>query len=697
MPRDCLDNEAHGITVDPSSSSRLDFENRRLVFRSDFTVPILNSDIPRTTAHPRSSNRLRPASLLDHDEDWQRWEDTVGLDGGLEEKRKRRKVVMEMGGLGALKEWGWVDGLDEFGEEEDEVVELEETVLDETERLAGATAAGDVTMGLEQSGGKESGAEEEQVSCKGEEGAAASAVTASRQTPRHGTDRPTAKSGRRRRSRSSGSPAWLAGIARSSRQATRRIASPEPSAMSHEDGASYDEDVREVEERFAQVDDVDEAVHEEEAALDRLASNVAAFLVRPQTVHIKTHPISTSSAPPIVTPFTPPARNVPYFSPSSPTESSVTTASPVDSYFSPCGERDTSLSSVETPIRSLRPRSRSVRFVDEEEATRGTVAAEREHIVDAAEPSVTAFDRDRNEGREVAASEVDQEREEQALQALLGLSGWRPQPPALSPPPPQPSSTHLVSEEPPPPASPNEAAGDIAASPLPVGPSPSSTSALAFRPRVSSSTAARRQQPTSALFIPSARKSALTFSSGSSKASSPFSPQARGSARAVAIAQASAREKEAQPSGRSRSGCGTVGATTSSQPDETALAVALRERLLRSGGDTEGGRLDSCVAFRLWCRTRLISDFAGCTRPPRSTRSSNRSAQSPHSRLLRSSARRQVRSTSPFSARPTVPLALASQLSSPSRLSTLRPTSLASSTTSASASHSSICTAGVCR
>uniref|UniRef100_A0A0K3CFT9 BY PROTMAP: gi/342321531/gb/EGU13464.1/ ATP-dependent RNA helicase DBP8 [Rhodotorula glutinis ATCC 204091] n=2 Tax=Rhodotorula toruloides TaxID=5286 RepID=A0A0K3CFT9_RHOTO len=588
FPRDCLENDVNSITLDPSPSSRIDFENRLLVFRSGYTVPILHSDIPRTTAHYRSSNRRRPAASLDHDENWQFWEDALEVDGAGEAKRKRRKVVMDMGGLGALKEWGWVDGLDEYGEEEEpfeEEIAQNGVVAMETEGADGGTE-GHRDAGQprgEIGDGQDAGDE-------GEQNGVASASPSPPPSLSPEALQALQPSTKRRRSTTTGSPAWLPGIARSSRRATRRVASAEVFEATDTEGDIYGAVAAEQQE---QIDEMDEAMREEEEALDKLASDVAAFLIRPQRMQITSQSVTISNiaAPSPLTPFTPPARNFPPPSPTSPADSSVTASSPADSYFSPCGERDTSLSSVETPTRTFaRPRARSVRFADEEEAKHVRAAA-----LSASAGEVVEHKQE--EKYELVSDDVDKEREKQALQALLGLSGWRPQPP----PPPSDVIQQSASAAPDPQAPPSPAAshalpegsGATATSQFPAGASPSATSALAFRPRVSSKPAPRRPTPTSALFIPSARKSAPTFSSRASKPFMPPSLQASGASRAVAVAQASAREKEGRQQQQGTSGGGRVGGTTLSAKDETALAEAFRERLWRSGGDFEGGRLDS--------------------------------------------------------------------------------------------------------
>ncbi|BGP29528.1 Putative RNA helicase [Rhodotorula toruloides] len=588
FPRDCLENDANSFTLDPSSSSRIDFENRLLVFRSGYTVPILHSDIPRTTAHYRSSNRRRPAASLHYDENWQLWEDLIGLDGACEAKRKRRKVVLEMGGLGALKEWGWVDGLDELREEEElleEEVAQEGLVVEETSDAIGAPEGqAEVRNSLGEEVGHEQDAGNEGQQTVG----AASASPSPPPSLSPAAQQAPPATSRSRRLSMSASPAWLPGIARSSRHATRRVASAEVSEATDTEGDVYGGVAAEQQE---QINEMDEAMREEEA-LDKLAADVAAFLIRPQRMQItsKSVTVTHNAAPSPLTPFTPPSRHFPSLSPTSPTDSSVTASSPADSYFSPCGERDTSLSSVETPTRTFaRPRARSARFADEEEAKQVRAAASA--------PASVMMERKHEEKQELVSDDVDKEREEQALQGLLGLSGWRPQPP----PPPshvlqQSATAAPVAQAPPSPAVSHtlpEGAAASPASPFPAGPSPSATSALAFRPRVSSKPATRRPTPTSALFIPSARKSALTFSSRASKPFTPLTVQVSGTARAVAVAQASAREREGRQQQQGPSGGGRSGGTTLSEQEETALAEALKERLWRSGGELEGGRLDS--------------------------------------------------------------------------------------------------------
>ncbi|BGP05479.1 hypothetical protein JCM10049v2_001285 [Rhodotorula toruloides] len=627
FPRKCFENDAPSITLDPSPSSRIDFENRLFVFRSGYTVPILQSDIPRTTAHYRSSNRRRPAASLDHDENWRLWEDVVGLDGAREAKRQRRDVVREMGGMGALKAWGWVDGLDEFGEGEEEEGEEEEeeeeerlaeevaqhgTVMDEASGPIGTTEG---RVDVARSIGEEVGNEQDAGDEGEQNGVASASPSPPPSLPPQGQPASSGIS-KRRRSRTTASPAWLPGIARSSRHATRRVASVEIPEATDTERNVYSGIAAEQQE---QIDEMDEAMRQDEEALDKLATDVAAFLIRPQRMQImsRSTTLTDIAAPSSLTPFTPPPRNFPPASPTSPTDSSVTASSPADSYFSPCGERDTSLSSVETPTRTFaRSRARSVRFADEEEAkqVRAAVSASASVMMECKheeKQELVSDDVDKER-------ELDKEREQQALQGLLGLSGWRPQ---LSHPssdviqqsataapvaqaPPQPAVSHALPE----------GNGATAASQIPAGPSPSATSALAFRPRVSSKAAARRLMPASALFIPSTRKSALTFSSRASKPFTPLTVQASGAARAVAVAQASAREWEGRQQQQGASGGGRVGGSTLSEQEEMAHAEAFKERLWRSGGDFEGGRLDSLYSATTLAKKleqiRTVTPFA---------------------------------------------------------------------------------------
>ncbi|BGP22321.1 ATP-dependent RNA helicase DBP8 [Rhodotorula toruloides] len=601
FPRDCHENDANTPTLDPSSSARLDFDNRLLVFRSGFAVPVLQSRIPSTRAHHRSSHRRRPAASLDHDGQWVHWEDTLGLDGQRGEKRKRRKVFMEMGGFGALKAWGWVDGLGEFGMEEEsseeEEVGQEQVFATGTSLLDAVALAPDDEMEAEESGGEEAGTDEQQV---GDQQDVAAAASASPTPPplTTGAQQQPWKTSRRRRFTSVASPAWLPGVARNSRQATRSVSAAEASDATDSPIHLFGYATAE---RQDLADEIDEAMREEEEALDKLASDVAAFLIRPQRMHIKSQAIAISTLATLapLTPFKPPARNLPKLPPISPHDSSVTTSSHVDSYFSPCRERDTSLSSVETPTRTFaRPRTRSVRFADEEVAKEIRAPASGAPESGKSDVHFGVQGDDQTEEQPAASNKVDKGREEQALQGLLGLFGWRPQPlpPTTRNSVVQNGPTASIVDSPPSPLAISHPlpGGDTAssASPFSAGPSLSATSALGFRPRVSTKAIARRPTPASALFNPSVGKSALAFSSRASKPFVPPSLQGSGASRAVAVAQASAREREERQQAQGSNGSGRVSGTPSYQPDETAQAEALRERLWRSRGDAEGGRLD---------------------------------------------------------------------------------------------------------
>ncbi|BGP45365.1 hypothetical protein JCM10450v2_001183 [Rhodotorula kratochvilovae] len=187
-----------------------------ILTRGGTLIPLLPL-VPLPKLRPKP---VRPRSSKEHSVDgaWEAWRALMGIEGGREERREERKRVERMGGYGALRAWGWCEGLLEpVSEEEVEVEEVEAAERGERVEDNALRAA------FEQD--ERDAAAEPVTFYDAVPAIAPPPLPSIGSSPTQTRARPAARG--RKRSKTFVDPEWLPSGARSQRSATRPLASLE--------------------------------------------------------------------------------------------------------------------------------------------------------------------------------------------------------------------------------------------------------------------------------------------------------------------------------------------------------------------------------------------------------------------------------------------------------------------------------------